>query len=141
MRWQHVPNLRCRDAETARTITRGPSIRGTIMSSLSAERSRERKGTETIGEQMSRKYTGDRPWMQSYVILSYDLFVRLFYLCRVCISRIVHLPLYDDDADNEDGHAHDERQTNHNSDRQFCKHITHRGLRNSSGCLNHVNNS
>ena len=38
------------------------------MSSLSAERSRERKGTETIGEQMSRKYTGDRPWMQSYVI-------------------------------------------------------------------------
>ena len=25
MRWQHVPNLRCRDAETARTITRGPS--------------------------------------------------------------------------------------------------------------------
>jgi len=25
MRWQHVPNLGCRDAETARTITRGPS--------------------------------------------------------------------------------------------------------------------
>jgi len=25
MRWQHVPNLRCRDAETARTITHGPS--------------------------------------------------------------------------------------------------------------------
>ena len=38
------------------------------MSSLSAERSRERKGTERIGEHMSRKYTGDRPWIQSYVI-------------------------------------------------------------------------
>ena len=25
MRWQHVPNLRCRDAETARNITRSPS--------------------------------------------------------------------------------------------------------------------
>jgi len=25
MRWQHVPNLGCCDAETARTITRGPS--------------------------------------------------------------------------------------------------------------------
>jgi len=25
MRWQHVQNLGCRDAETARTITRGPS--------------------------------------------------------------------------------------------------------------------
>jgi len=62
MRWQHVPNLGCRYAETVRTITRG------TMSSLSAERCRERKGTETIGEQMSRKYTGDRPWIQSYVI-------------------------------------------------------------------------
>jgi len=65
MRWQHVKNLGCCDAETARTITGGPS---TIMSSLSAERSWERKGTETIGEQMSRKYTGDWPWIQSYVI-------------------------------------------------------------------------
>jgi len=27
MRWQHVPNLWCRYAETARTITRGPSAR------------------------------------------------------------------------------------------------------------------
>jgi len=25
MRWQHVPSLGCRDAETARTITSGPS--------------------------------------------------------------------------------------------------------------------
>ena len=25
MRWQHIPNLGCRDAETARTITRGAS--------------------------------------------------------------------------------------------------------------------
>ena len=71
MRWQHVPNLRCRDAETARTITRGPSTwhNHHVMSSLSAERSRERKGTETIGEQMSRKYTGDRPWMHNVVVV------------------------------------------------------------------------
>ena len=70
MRWQHVPNLGCRDAETARTITRGPSIRGIIMSWLSAERSRERKGTETIGEKIrgSTLVSGDRPWIQSYVI-------------------------------------------------------------------------
>ena len=33
-----------------------------------SDRSRERKGTETIGEQMSRKYTGDRSWIQSYAI-------------------------------------------------------------------------
>ena len=25
MRWQHVPNLGCRDTETAQTITYGPS--------------------------------------------------------------------------------------------------------------------
>jgi len=44
MRWQHVPNLRCDDAETARTIpVRAVRVRGTIMSSLSAERSRERR--------------------------------------------------------------------------------------------------
>jgi len=41
------------------------------LSSLSAERSRKRKGTETIGEQMSQKYTGDRPWMQLYIIAQF----------------------------------------------------------------------
>jgi len=33
----------------------------------SAERSREQKGTETIGEQMSHKYTGDRSAMDTVV--------------------------------------------------------------------------
>ena len=55
-------------AQKLRGPQRAVRARGTVMSSLSAERSRERKGTETISEQMSRKYTGDRRWIQSYVI-------------------------------------------------------------------------
>ena len=65
---------------------RGPQcavrVRGTIMSSLSAERSRERKGTETIGEQMSQKYTGDQPWIQSYDIST------IMYLVKVLLQPL-----------------------------------------------------
>ena len=52
------------------------------------------------------------------------IIVLLNSLCHLYFNNdnIVHLPLYDDYSDNEDSHAHDERQTNHNSDRQFCKH-------------------
>jgi len=39
------------------------------------------------------------------------------------------LPLYDDDTDHEDSQANDERQTNHNGNRQFCQHSNHSKLR------------
>jgi len=73
MSCQHVPNLECRDAESARTmsITRGPSTWYNHVIVVSRATSQERKGTETTGEQMSQKYTGDRhhrPWIQSYVM-------------------------------------------------------------------------
>jgi len=47
----------------------------------------------------------------------------VYFVSTICIFfqiHAVHLPLYDKDSDDEDGHAHDKRQTNHNSDRQFC---------------------
>jgi len=70
MRWQHVPNLgvprrgNCADHNARSEYV----VYNHVIAVSRAKPSRERKGTETIGEQMSLKYAGDRPWIQSYVI-------------------------------------------------------------------------
>jgi len=54
MRWQHVPNLGCRDAETARTIyARSEYVIQSCYRYQQSEAENERERTETIGEQMS----------------------------------------------------------------------------------------